>query len=67
MEKGLSLIYVYLREFDGNIVSTIPDVRTNIFYDSEGNWIGFEVFNVTLDCEKIDLPQLQKPYNSRIS
>lgn len=67
LEKGLALIYVYLREFDGNIVSTISDVRTNIFYDIKDNWIGFEIFNDTFEGKKIDLPLLNKPHNSKLN
>jgi hypothetical protein len=60
----LSLIYIYLREFDGNIVETIPYTKANMLFDKNMNWIGVEVFNTfTGDDElKLVLPVLKSPY-----
>ncbi len=60
--KELSLIYVYLRSFDGLIVKTIPYVKAALMLDEKDNWIGFEVFNYLLDEGKIALPGLHSPY-----
>lgn len=36
-DGGVSLIYIYLREFDGNIVATIPDTKADILFDKNMN------------------------------
>ncbi|SHI46960.1 hypothetical protein [Lutispora thermophila] len=56
----LSLIYVYLREYDGINVDTIQCVNTFLLFDRVDNWIGFEVFNILEDGSKVELPAL--PY-----
>lgn len=60
----LSLIYIYLREYDGNIVATIPYTKAEMLFDKNMNWIGVEVFNTfTEDDEiKLILPVLKNPY-----
>ena len=62
--KVLTLIYIYIREFDGSIVSTLPDVRCEMIFDKDDNWIGIEVFNDAFDNNKIKLPNLKKQYNA---
>lgn len=63
-DKALTLIYIYIREFDGNIVSTLSNVRSEMIFDKDDNWIGIEVFNDTFDNNKIKLPNIKKRYNS---
>ena len=60
----LSLIYIYLREYDGNIVATIPYTKAEMLFDKNMNWIGVEVFSTfTEDDEiKLILPVLKNPY-----
>lgn len=60
--KDLSLIYVYLRNSDDAIVSTMPYVYTSLLLDKNDNWIGFEIFNYGLDESEIELPNLNSPY-----
>ncbi|NLM44357.1 MAG: hypothetical protein GX201_10145 [Clostridiales bacterium] len=60
--KNLSLIYVYLREFDGLKVDTITCADTYLLFDRYDNWIGFEVFDRLPDGSKIELPVLPYTY-----
>lgn len=32
-DKKLTLIYIYVREFDGVIVNTIPDIQADLIFD----------------------------------
>lgn len=59
---SISLIYIYLRPYDGVIVNTIPSVRSNLLFNSEKLWIGIEVYNDLFDKYKIDLPILNNTY-----
>jgi uncharacterized protein YuzE len=63
-DGSLSLIYIYLREFDGNIVGTIPYTKANMLIDKNGNWIGVEIFNIFTEGDelKLILPVLKSPY-----
>ncbi len=63
-DKKLTLIYIYIREFDGVIVNTIPDVQADLLFDKNDYWIGFEVFNDTLGDYKVKLPNLKKQYRT---
>lgn len=60
----LSYIYIYLREYDGNIVGTIPYTKADLLFDKKMNWIGVEVYSTfTEDDElKLVLPILKSPY-----
>ncbi|WP_372998618.1 hypothetical protein [Lutispora sp.] len=60
--KNLSLIYVYLREFDGTKVDTIQGANTFLLLDRNNNWIGFEVLNSLPDGSEIELPGLPYTY-----
>ena len=60
--KSLSLIYIYLRPFDGIIADTISCVRSNLLFNEDKSWIGIEVYNDLFDNSKIDLPILNNPY-----
>lgn len=60
--KNLSLIYVYLREFDGLKLDTIQCANAFLLFDRYNNWIGFEVFNRLLDGSEIELPVLPYTY-----
>lgn len=61
-DKKLTLIYIYVREFDGVIVNTIPDIQADLIFDKNDYWLGVEVFNDTLEDYKIRLPNLKKQY-----
>ena len=63
-DKKLTLIYIYIREFDGVIVNTIPDVQADLLFDKNDYWIGLEVLNYTLEDCKIKLPNLKKQYRT---
>ena len=69
-ESGkLSLIYLYLRPFDGIIVDTWPSVRANLLLDTDNNWVGVEVLNDLFEDGKFDLPALNDlymPINSEV-
>ncbi len=62
--KKLTLIYIYVREFDGVIVNTIPDIQADLIFDKDDYWIGLEVLNYTLENNKIKLPNLKKQYRT---
>lgn len=63
-DGNVSLIYIYLREFDENIVVTIPDIKANMLFDKNMNWIGAEVINHLAENDKtnIILPNLKSSY-----
>ncbi len=60
----LSYIYIYLREYDGNIVGTIPYVKADLLLDKNMNWIGVEVYSAFQDDDepKLILPVLKNSY-----
>jgi len=59
VEDTRKLIYVYVRKFNGKIVSTFPDVKCRIYYDETDNWIGLEIINEFVDGEKFKLPPIK--------
>lgn len=63
-DKKLTLIYIYVREFDGVIVHTIADIQADLIFDKNSYWIGLEVLNDTLENNKIKLPNLKKQYRT---
>ena len=62
----LTFVYIYLREFDGNIVGTLADIKAAMLYDNNNNWIGVEVYNISTvnNKIKINLPVLKMPHIS---
>ncbi|MDU4960061.1 MAG: hypothetical protein E6X17_05290 [Sporomusaceae bacterium] len=60
-QKSGALIYIYFRDFDGIIVSTLTDVEGNLLLDAHNRWIGVEVCN-TVHGETIRLPKMKQPY-----
>ncbi len=60
-QRDGALIYIYFRDFDGIIVSTLTDVTCNLLLDANNRWIGIEV------CDNVRggtmrLPQMKQPY-----
>lgn len=61
-DGGISLLYLYLREFDGNRVETLTGIRANILLDRNMNWSGVEVYNYYADKTPLVLPLLKSAY-----
>lgn len=61
-DAGISLLYLYLREFDGNMVETLTGIRANLLFDHKMNWSGIEVYNYIADKTTLLLPLLKSPY-----
>ena len=59
IEDNRTLIYVYVRKFNGKIVSTFPWVKCKILYDLSDNWIGLEIINEFIDNKKFNLPPVK--------
>ncbi|SDE85898.1 hypothetical protein [Sporomusa acidovorans] len=60
-QKNGALIYIYFRDFDGIIVSTLTNVTGNLLLDANNRWIGVEVGN-TVHGGTIRLPRMKQPY-----
>jgi len=59
--KSMALIYIYFRDFDGIIVSTLTDVTGNLLLDAHNRWIGVEVCN-SAHGEILRLPKMKQPF-----
>ena len=57
----MALIYIYFRDFDGIIVSTLTDVTGNLLLDAHNRWIGVEVCN-SAHGEILRLPKMKQPF-----
>lgn len=57
--ESLTLIYVYIRTFNGKSVNTIPGAKCELLFDEENNWIGLNVFNEYHDGGKFSLPEIK--------
>lgn len=56
----LSLIYIYLRNFDGKILRTIVGVECELLFDKDNNWVGINIPTKTDDCSKFIIPPMVK-------
>lgn len=56
---GLTLIYVYIRLFNGKKVKTLTGVSCELLYDAKENWIGINILDRYYDGEKLALPEIK--------
>lgn len=58
-DKSLTLIYIYLREFEGTLLDTIIDAKCELLISQDNSWIGINVYNENVDGEAIILPTIK--------
>lgn len=59
VEDKETLVYVYVRKFNGKIVSTYSSVKCKILYDEFDNWIGLEILNEFCYGKEFNLPPIK--------
>lgn len=62
----LTMVYIHLRNYNGRTADSISNVRGQLLFDVDENWIGLKVFSEKMNREEFELPEVSGIDNKNV-